>query len=205
MPNEGPKDRILNQVGDSRRDFVKRVLIGAPFAAPVIASFAIGNLAVEPALARSAMGSPVPPGPACASGVGSYPIHALPDPGYVGPNQFRAHVTDTSGNTRVNGEVSIEVHGNHTAGIDIDMIKGALVTGAQLAINGFTVVPNIPLQGNPNINFSDTCGIPDFDFLLQAMANQQVTVSVQGLYNSLSFNAQGSVASTGNGVIELRP
>src|SRR5436853_7133617 len=102
MAQEGPKDQILNKVGDNRRDFVKRVLVGAPFAAPVIASFAIGSLGVESALARE----PFPMGGAASAQFVSTTAHcgAFPDPGYVGPNQFRAFVIDSC--NRVNGEVS---------------------------------------------------------------------------------------------------
>jgi len=204
MAHEEPKESkggILGKVGDNRRDFVKRVLVGAPFAAPVIASFAIGSLGVEAALARE----PFPIGGAASAQNTTTSAHCggvFPDPGYVGPNQFRAFVIDSC--SRVNGEVSITAHGNHTAGIDIDMVRDATVTSAQLTINGVTVA-NIPLHGNPDIGHSDIVGLPDFDALLQAMAAQQVSVSVQGTLVGRPFSAQGPVVAGNGGVISLNP
>jgi len=209
MSNEKPGDRILSKVDDRRRDFVKRVLVGAGFAAPVIASFSIGSLSVDAALAQDqshlrvhADAVVVSSGPACSvSSVGPH----LPDLGYVGPGNFQAYVYDVSGSTRVNGEVSINVHGDRTAGIDIDMNKDAVVTSAYLFINGVSVA-TLPIQGNPNISISNLCNLPDFDALLQAMALQRVTAVVNGSYYGTAYSAQGPVipASSG-GIVQLNP
>jgi len=47
-------EKILSRVEPSRKDFLKRVLGGAAFAAPVLATFSLGALTSRPAQAASA-------------------------------------------------------------------------------------------------------------------------------------------------------
>lgn len=204
MSNEAPQDRILSKVGDSRREFVRRVLVGAPFVAPLIASFTIGDLGVESALAQPAgLSALLTSGPALSCGPAPSPGPPLQDTGYVGPSEFEAYLLDH--NTGVNGDVTITVHENHTIDVDIDMVKGALLTSAQLLRNSIAVVPNIPLTGNGRLGLTDTCGLANFDALLQALATNQIVVSVSGSYNSNNFSAQATLISAGKGVIEVKP
>ena len=186
MPDAKRLDSILNRIDPNRREFVRRVLGYTAFAAPIITTFSIESLAPDTALAQSgtcSVGTPQP-----VSGV------CVPDTGYVGPAEFQAHVEDRSGNTRVNGEVFINVFPNSTAAITLQMVKGAQVQSAYLAINCVDIV-NIPLSGNPIINASNLINMCDFDQFLEALASQQVTAIVSGTYAGNSFNAQGPVTT----------
>lgn len=201
MPNAKRFDAILNRVDPSRREFVRRVLACTAFAAPVVTTFSIGSLATDTALAQSG---------ACITGTPSTPLsyvsgQCISDTGYVGPSGFQAHVEDVSGNTRVNGEVFINVFPNSTAAITLQMVKNAQVRLAYLAINCADIV-NIPLSGNPIINASSLLGMCDFDQFLEALASQQVTAVVSGTYSGINFNAQGPVTTAPlSVVITIKP
>jgi hypothetical protein len=219
MANDETSNHIFDNLDPSRRDFVKRVLAGAAFAAPVIATFSIESLGVTAAYAQGASGSSSvsSSGPSGSSpGASSGPC--LQDLGYVGPERFEAHVADTSGNTRVNGELVIKIDGDHdvakAAEVRLDMTKDSLVTSAYLAINGVNVV-NIPLvehhEADPHyytgrICPSDIMNLCDFDALLQSLASQLVTAFALGTYFETSFSAQGAVApASGDSFIQIKP
>ncbi len=218
MSNDGLVNRVIDHVDPSRRDFVKRVLAGAAFAAPVVASFSIESLFVNSAYGQSCSGS------ANSSNI-SNSCRCLADPGYVGPAVFQCYVEDTSGNTRVNGEVSLNIDRDDRdghrdghdddKGIDIrlDLTQGATVTSAYLTINGQEVA-SVQLHESHGfgphdltgkISVADITGLCDFDALLQAMAAQTVVAVVQGTYSGTSFNAQGPVsAASGSPIIEIK-
>ena len=74
------KDQVLEHVNPARREFLKKLLTGAAFAAPVIATFSVEALMPEPAYGvvnQTACAPPAPlapppfvgptacPGPAC--------------------------------------------------------------------------------------------------------------------------------------------
>lgn len=185
---------ILSQVEPSRRGFVKTVLAGAAFAAPVIASFSIDSLGVDAAYGQSASSS-------VASYSGGYGP-CLPDVGYVGPAQFQAFVLDVSGSTRVNGELTISVRmRDNMADVRLQMTKDADVSSAYLTLNGINAA-NIVLRPDNDwgrrhyegtIGANDLVGVCDFNSLLQGLASQTGAAVVLGTYSSASFRAQGSV------------
>ncbi len=195
MPNDESANGILSHVNPSRRTFVKHVLTGAAFAAPVIASFSIESLLVDPAYGQSANSS------SATSAHGSTGP-CLADLGYVGPALFQAYIEDVSGNTRVNGVLTVRVHTDgHSADVYPLLTRDAEIASASLTINGITVA-NIVLHdegefGNHvivgQIGAANITGLCDFDSLLQAMASRTVTAAVGGTYSSEPFNAQGLV------------
>ena len=55
------KERIFEQVTPARRDFLKKLLAGAAFAAPVIATFSVEALMPAPAYGAANIFCPAPP------------------------------------------------------------------------------------------------------------------------------------------------
>lgn len=196
---------ILSHVESSRRGFVKSVLAGAAFAAPVIASFSIESLGVDSAYGQSATSSAI-------SATGSHGP-CLPDLGYVGPAVFQAFVLDVSGNTRVNGELTITVQEQgDVAFFQLQMTKDADASSLNLKINGVTAA-NVALQAKNDfgrvsyqgrITTANLVGLCDFDSLLQALASQTGTAMVGGTYSLVSFCAQGSVVPVPGPTIQPR-
>lgn len=200
---------ILNNVEPNRRSFVKKVLAGAAFTVPVIATFSIESLFVDSAYAQC--------GRSNSSAYASGPS-GLPDLGYVGPAVFQAYVDDVSGNTRVNGEVTLSVdsdrgqHRDTTINVRIRMTKDAQVSSASLTVNGYTVA-NIELHASDDfghgdhdgrISATDIQGLCDLDNLFQDLASQQVTAVVAGTYSGTPFNAQGPVkAASASPIIQI--
>ena len=202
MPNGEPVNRILNRVDASRREFVKRVLAGAAFAAPVIASFSIESLSVDPAYGQTPSGNCGSPGPVVSNGSAG---RCLADPGYVGPSLFQAHVADNSGYTLVNGEMGIAVHGDcRGADVSLLMTGDVALCSVTLTMNSVDVV-DIELHSRGGFGDSDRfpmvgtieasdVHLCNFDALLQAMASHKVTAVVDGTYSSEPFNACGKLA-----------
>lgn len=196
---------ILSHVEPSRRGFMKTVLAGAAFAAPVIASFSIEGLGVDSAYANTVSSS-------ATSATGSHGP-CLPDLGYVGPGFFQAFVLDVSGYTRVNGELTISVHEDgHGADVLLQMTKDAEVSSAYLTINGVNAA-SIVLRTDDDfgrrhyegkITADNLIGVCDFDSLLQGLASQTGAAVVTGTYSSASFQAQGSVLPGAGATINTR-
>lgn len=55
---ERQDDDILDEVGDSRRSFVRRLIVGSAFAAPVVSSFDVSSLSMASAAAGPNQTSP---------------------------------------------------------------------------------------------------------------------------------------------------
>jgi PEP-CTERM motif len=60
MEEREANERVLGRVEAHRRDFVKRILTGAAFAAPVLATFSIDALTPRSAEAQGLNGGPSP-------------------------------------------------------------------------------------------------------------------------------------------------
>ena len=208
MPEESSVHPILNKIEPSRRGFVKSVLAGAAFAAPVIASFSIENMEI-----RSADGQTLINNSSNSSNIygGSSANRCLPDLGYVGPAFFQAYVLDISGSTRVNGELSFNIQQDgKSLGVRMRMTRDASVSAVNLTVNSVNVATvqmhsdndgfgrrNNESEGR--ITAADVIGLCDFDALLQAMASQTAKAVVVGTYASSSFDAQGTVLPMAGG------
>ena len=55
---EEPLDEIVNQVRSDRRSFVKKLMVGTAFAAPIVSSFDMNNLTMSVAGAQVNQTSP---------------------------------------------------------------------------------------------------------------------------------------------------
>jgi hypothetical protein len=178
--HDDKSQNLLAKVDPNRRGFVKRVLAGAAFAAPIVATFSIDGLSVDSAMAQ-----------VTTSGVCSL------DPGYVGPSSYRAHVSGSG--TRVNGEVqfSIDYDPRQTGSLDtsLEMTENTVVTEAYISVNSVEVA-TIPLHGE-SIDTANITGLCDFDALLQAMAAGQATVTVIGTYEGSPYTVTGPVVPLG--------
>lgn len=86
MSNDMNNDKkgVLEHVATERRDFLKKLLASAAFAAPVIATFSIDALQADPVYSSTAntLITANLTANQCAT-----------DVGYVGPRLFLAHVT----------------------------------------------------------------------------------------------------------------
>jgi len=204
VPNGEPNERIFHHVDPSRREFVKRVLAGAAFAAPVVASFSIETLCVSPAYAAGSSAS-ASSSSSSSSSASPSPGPCLADPGYVGPGLFQAYVEDVTGNTRVNGELVLAIRQDNqgeSADITVRMTKDAEVTSAYLVVNSVKVA-TIALNDHDDFGHHDLSGkitaanlngLCDFDSLLQSMASLQVSAMIGGTYSSESFCALGALS-----------
>ena len=56
--SEEPIDDVVNRVGTDRRTFVRRLMVGTAFAAPVVSSFAMSTLSTRVAAAQTNQTSP---------------------------------------------------------------------------------------------------------------------------------------------------
>jgi len=204
MSEESSSKRLLSQVAPSRRGFVKSVLAGAAFAAPVIASFSVENMEVASAEGQSYFcSSSASPSQCCR-----------PDLGYVGPAFFQAYVLDISGATRVNGQLNFNLEQDgKSLGVRMRMTRDVAVSSVYLVANS-TEIATVQMATPDHDDFgrrdggsegritaADLVRLCDFDALLQAIASQTVTAVVQGSYASTSFNAQGSVLPMAGGPI----
>lgn len=204
MPEEHSSNRLLSQVAPSRRGFVKSVLAGATFAAPVIASFALENMEIRSADGQTLNGS---------QSVYSSMNRCLPDLGYVGPSFFQAYVLDISGSTRVNGVLTFSVEQDgKSIGVRMRMSRDASVSTVSLTVNSVNVA-NVQLHSDHDgfgrgdnesegrITAADVISLCDFDALLQAMASQTAKAVVLGSYASSSFDAEGSILPMAGGPV----
>ena len=95
--------KVFDLVDPARRGFLKSVLAGAAFAAPVIATFSVESLTAN---SVHAMGGPN------STQLMSNQV-CVADLGYVGPSSFQAHVSTgviySSDAKRVNGQVTLTV------------------------------------------------------------------------------------------------
>lgn len=85
------KERILERVNPARREFLKKLLAGAAFATPVIATFSVESLDAAPAYfcANTAPAGPIAPTtPACntAACAPVTPLTPVPIVPACGPN-----------------------------------------------------------------------------------------------------------------------
>jgi len=210
----GNPDEVIQKVGANRRDFLKRVLAGAAFAVPIVASFSIDGLWVGTVSAQSFSSS----------------YCGMPDTGYIGPQTFEAHLSDPNLQSRLNGEVEFTIvgpdedghgHADRNTGDDdrghrggtrtakirtrLTLPTGASVTDAYIAVDSQRVVsfPNGNGVITTNMPLGEVC---DFDGLLQAMAAGGAQVFAYGSYdNGLSFNVAGAIQPVPGHTIRLDP
>jgi hypothetical protein len=201
------KKSILDYVPAARRDFLKRLLAGAAFAAPVIATFSIDALSnsayaagiTKPVNTTLTLTAPNTVGnQACAA-----------DAGYDGPLTFQAHVTSrftllpaVQAGHRVNGEVTLHLSAvgtgissvNEITGI-VSMVSGATITGGSITVGGRAATANLVITGGAFsiTNANVTPAVCDLDELADMMASGEATITIDGIYQGSPYNVSGPI------------
>jgi hypothetical protein len=200
---------ILEHVPQARREFLRRLLAGSAFAAPVFATFSIDALTATSAQAQTfANAGFYFPNAVCAQ-----------DTGYVGPTIFQAHValhSDGFGfrfggvptGPRVNGEVTLTLGTPRpdlaAIGGFVVMVPGAIVSSVEIlrgltvlarhktASSNFTITPGdlvTQLVGEP-VNPTVVC---DLNELADMMASLETSILVQGTLYGSAFSVSGQI------------
>lgn len=188
MAHRDVNDEVLQSVGPDRRDFLKLVLGGTAFAIPLMASFSLDGLSFNEAGAQLAPNQTF------------YPNQCQPDPGYVGPRRFSAHIWDQSGGgSRVNGEAAFHLQEQdhrppHTPELktDLTISPGAgssFLVDSYVAVNSQRVA-DLPLGKGKITTVSSLC---DFGALLEAMAAEQAYVVVVGYDGIQQVTLMGTI------------
>jgi hypothetical protein len=183
MDEQDVTKKLIEHVDPNRRSFVRRILAGAAFVAPLIATFSIDSLtAGEP-------DEPENPNSTCTE-----------DEGYVGPNAFQAHIADPTKGTRANGVGTFQITTHpfepQTVGaaklrFTLTVTKNTQLSGAFLKLNGKKLI-DLPTAGGfvDNVTGRDLC---DFDELLQALADGNVLLVVGVEVKQQLFQMKGKV------------
>jgi hypothetical protein len=187
--------KVLDHVDPARREFLKRLLAGAAFAAPVVATFSIDALTADPAYAF-----------ANTTNTTNIPniAHCTADVGYVGPTQFQAHVSGgpgglLGGQGRVNGEVTLNlvVSGQVVTAIHgtVTLVSGATITSVSI-VAGPTLTKTVPVTGGAFTIQSanlDTTKVCDLDEVADLMASGEARFQVTGTEAGKNFTIAGMI------------
>jgi len=189
MPEDNKK--VLDQIDPARREFMKRLLVGAAFAAPVVATFSIDALTADPAYGFSPNTTNIT-NQVCVG-----------DAGYVGPTSFQSHVSVgpifALLENRVNGQVTFnaEVIGSTVELIDVSvsMVPGATVLSVSILAGPLTAV-TMPGSffsiASSNLDTKLAC---DLDELSDLMASGDTFCVVQGTFAGKKFSATGPIVA----------
>jgi hypothetical protein len=182
MEKRDGEERLLERISANRRDFVKRILGGAAFVPPFIATFGIDSLTANAA-------EPPTNANVCEE----------TDPGYVGPNAFQCHISDPNQETRANGEATFTLN---TPFFDRDsapthlqsslqVTPNTTVNSAYIVVNGSNLA-TVPTH-NGTIGAAEITGPCNLDELLQAMAAGLATLSVMVTFDSMEYTLTGPI------------
>jgi hypothetical protein len=190
MAQGDSNDKFLAKLDPSRRQFFGR-LIGTGFAIPLIATFSIDALSMESAAAATSSN-------ACNVG------HGGPDVGYVGPAHFMARLVDNVSDSRLQGNVVFDLDtgkGLRQLTTHLTVTRDAAVLSAAVLVNG-TQVATFPDQKGV---ISTVLCFPDFDAFLEALADNQATISVVAVYAGVTHTLTGPLQPQGGEVVNLPP
>lgn len=196
------RNKVLEAVNPARREFMKKLLGGAAFAAPLIATFSLDTPAAD-AIPLFFPNAVYYPNSSCQT-----------DAGYSGPTHFAAHVSVKTSTPygpaqphapKVNGEVQFQLippAGGVLFDIEVDLqfVNGVVLDTLYI----FTTPGNGPgpavtktLSGSPitNIMAADlnTKVACDLDELADDMAAGIATAVVTGTYQGSGFLAAGQI------------
>jgi hypothetical protein len=182
MSDPMSKDSVLLKLDAKRRDFLKGIL-GAGFAAPLLATFSIDALSVESANAQS---------------VCNTYANTCGDTGYVGPGAFQAHLAEPRASAGgPNGEATLTVNGRSIAtgiGISVTLVNGAVLSSLYLIVSGsYILIPMNAANVSNGLITNNTLEPYDLDEVLNAMAFGQVNIQVQGTYRGEPFTIAGQI------------
>jgi hypothetical protein len=181
---------------------VKRVLAGAAFAAPFIATFSVDGLSAGSAEAASFANI----SNSCSN----------MDAGYVGPTLFQAHLFDPTGQTTANGQAQFQIVGagggedDDNAGHKfVELATTLTMTSNTTAINGHIEIngQNVAslTQGRGFIGPANIHGLCDFNSLLQAMAAGLATCVVTATFMAASHTLSGPIHAAGSETVKVNP
>lgn len=189
--------RVFDLVDPARRGFLKSVLAGAAFAAPVIATFSVESLTAN---SVHAMG-----GPNTTRNMSNQVC--VSDLGYVGPSSFQAHVSTglihSSHDKRVNGQVTLTVgKSDYTVNFingNIALVPGASVESVYISVDGQTAA-KVSTSGAFSIYPSDLDSrlLCDLDELVDFIASGNACCTVMGEYDGSRYSASGQIYPSQN-------
>jgi len=200
------KKTVFENVHPDRREFFKKLLAGAAFATPVIATFSIDALTADSANAESSFC--FPNSTANITSCNQCPA----DAGYVGPSLFEAHVSTSLSNDpqdsgpkgphRVNGQAIFQLNllkGSIPSVLSIigtiNMVFDATITSAAIMVGGRVAVNLLILGGNSfQIHNSNVASfVCDLDELADLMASRDTTLTVKGMYLGSPYTVSGAI------------
>jgi len=191
---------VLEHVPPARREFLKRLLAGAAYATPVIATFSIDSL-MDSAQAQVPIYyvNTTNTANACYAG----------DVGYEGPKIFQAHVSTGAVSVlpipvlkaqhRVNGEVTFLLNVvNATVNfisVSIQMVPGATVSSATIFVGPLAATH--PALSTTIFTINDGSIVTnvacDVDELADLMASGNASINVQGTFGGSPFSVSGAI------------
>lgn len=186
---------LFAHVDPARRDFLKKLLAGAAFAAPVIATFSIEALTADKAYGT--------PSPNSSNTTNITNQICAGDVGYVGPTNFQAHVAVgpvfTPVENRVNGEANITVYLNSPSSVGEILVNVQMVPFA--TVNSVTILaellPAATMTGGSsfilttsNLNTRVAC---DLDELADLIASGGCVLTVEGSFSGRPYTATGVI------------
>jgi hypothetical protein len=195
MDEQDNKKRLLDHVDPNRRSFVRQILGGAAFVAPLIATFSIDSLtAGEPEKTRESN--------TCA----------VDDQGYAGPAVFQVSFSDPSHSTHANGTATFTITGTppfsvQTAEVIYSLFLSPGATFCKAFICSYNEVVECYLKDTKHgvINAACILELCDFDEFLIGLDSEGskivVIVDVQGQ----KYELTGTIKSKGASVITLGP
>jgi len=197
MDEQDIKKRLLDHVDPNRRNFVRQILGGAAFVAPLIATFSIDSL-VAPEEARASN------------------VCKVDEEGYAGPQVFQAHFSDPSHTTTASGVATFVIMANppgsfsvQTAQVDYTLVltgnttfvKGKIYSNRdnEGEVAHFTDFPSGKIDAS---KLSSLCKFYEFlDGLDAEYSTLEVDVTVAGTPYTLT----GTIKSKTAAVITLGP
>jgi hypothetical protein len=194
--NEGEgRKKLIDHVDPHRRDFVRRILGGAAFVAPLIATFSIDSLTANAADEQFNAN-------ACE----------VEDSGYVGPNTFLAYISDPKRLTRANGIGTFVILPSFmnptsvnaaTLGFTLGVTENATITSAYISVGGRDVCTLPPHGGS--ITALNVHALCDFDDLLGSLAAGLASLVCVITIGSGLFTLTGPIVPASPVVIKLKP
>jgi hypothetical protein len=194
MDERDIEKRLLDHVDPNRRSFVRQILGGAAFVAPLIATFSIDSL-IAPEEARASN--------TCS----------VEDTGYAGPQVYQSHVKSATHATTANGEVMLVIMGNPPGTLSVESAQvsysivlppGTTFEDGHVEFDGNDVAKLDSTNGviaKKNVN--KLCGMAEF---LDALDSEGATAVVNVLFGGEGpFKLTGTIKSTGPSIITLGP
>ena len=194
MDEQDIKKRLLDHVDPNRRSFVRQILGGAAFVAPLIATFSIDSLTA---------GEP--------EGVRESNTCAVDDQGYAGPAVFQVSFSDPSHSTHANGTATFTITANppgtfsvKTAEVIYSLFLAPGATFCKAFILSYDQVVVCYLEDTKHgVIDKGTIMLCDFDEFLIGLDSEGSTIVVLVEVQGQKYELTGTIKSKGASVITL--